>query len=113
MVSNICTVAVNGIEGCLVHVEADIGQGLPSFDMVGVLASEVKEARERVRSALKNSGFLIPIGKITINLSPANLRKQGNHFDLPIAIAILTAMGIIPKENVKNIIFAGELGLDR
>lgn len=112
MVSNIYTVAMNGIDGCLVHVEADMSQGLPSFDMVGVLASEVREARERVRSALKNSGFPLPIGRITINISPANIRKQGNHFDLPIAIAILTAMGIVPKENVDNIIFAGELGLN-
>ena len=66
MVSNIYTVAMNGIDGCLVHVEADMSQGLPSFDMVGVLASEVREARERVRSALKNSGFPLPIGRITI-----------------------------------------------
>ena len=99
--------AILGIEGILVTVEADAGDGLPSFDMVGYLGSEVKEARERVRTALKNTGFFLPPCRITVNLSPADLRKQGNCFDLPIAAAILTACGFLTKESVRNVLFLG------
>ncbi len=101
-----------GIEGVLIQVEADISNGLPSFDMVGYLGAEVKEARERVRTALRNSGFSIPPSRITVNLSPANLRKQGNGFDLPIAVALLRAAGYLKKEETDGILFAGELSLD-
>ena len=80
------TSAIVGIDGRRVLVEADFGDGLPSFDMVGFLSSEVREARERVRAALKNTGIEIPPGRLTVNLSPADLRKQGNSFDLPIAV---------------------------
>ncbi len=93
-------------------VEADAGDGLPSFEMVGYLGSEVKEARERVRTAVKNSGFVLPPYRITVNLSPADLRKQGNYFDLPIAVAILAACGQIPDKGLNEWLFAGELGLD-
>ena len=95
------TSAIVGIDGRRVTVEADYGTGLPSFDMVGFLGSEVKEARERVRSALKNSGVELPPGRLTVNLSPANLRKQGNSFDLAIAVAILCALGEIQQEKVR------------
>ena len=103
---------IYGIDGILVTVEADISDGLPSFDMVGVLSSEVKEAKERVRTALKNAGFRIPPKRVTVNLSPADLRKSGSGFDLPIAISILCALGLIPAESLKSRMFCGELGLD-
>lgn len=106
------TSAIVGIDGRRVTVEADYGNGLPSFDMVGFLGSEVKEARERVRSALKNAGITLPPGRLTINLSPANLRKQGNSFDLAIAVAILIALGEIREEQVRGFLFIGELALD-
>ncbi|MBE5959305.1 MAG: ATP-binding protein [Lachnospiraceae bacterium] len=112
MVTNVKSATIHGIEACIVTVETDIGDGLPSFDMVGLLSSEVREARERVRTALKNSGFTIPPKRITINLAPADLRKMGTYFDLPIAISILTCIGVIPEENVAEAMFIGELGLD-
>jgi len=106
------TSAIVGIDGKLVIVEADFGDGLPAFDMVGFLSSEVKEARERVKAALKNSGFYVPPGKLTVNLSPANLRKQGNSFDLSIAVSILIALGILPQAAAEDFLFVGELSLD-
>lgn len=90
------TSAIVGIDGRLVLVEADYGDGLPSFEMVGFLGSEVKEAKERVRAALKNSDVYVNPGRLTVSLSPADLRKSGNGFDLPIAVAILVALGVIP-----------------
>lgn len=111
MFSKVSSVAISGIEGFIVQVEADIGEGLPSYDMVGYLASEVKEAKERVRIALKNSGFFLKPKKITINLSPADIRKEGTGFDVPIAIAILTSFGYISKVD-ENIIIIGELSLN-
>ena len=90
-----------------VTVETDICNGLPSFDMVGLLSSDTKEARERVRTALKNSGFLVPPKRITINFSPGNLRKSGTYFDLAIAISILQSLGVISKD-ISKMIFIGE-----
>jgi magnesium chelatase family protein len=104
--------AIHGIEGLPVQVEADVSDGLPCFDMVGFLASEVKEAKERVRIALKNSEFRLPPKHITINLSPADIRKEGTAFDFPIAIAILAASGYIPQENIKDCMLIGELSLN-
>lgn len=104
--------AVNGIDGMIVLVEADVSEGLPIFDLVGYLGSEVREARERVRIALKNSSYHLPAKRITINLSPADIRKEGTAFDLPIAIAILSALGHIPEEFLLNTLFIGELGLN-
>ena len=101
-----------GIDGYIISVEADISNGLPEFCMVGGLASEVKEAKERVRIALKNSGYKLPPKKITVNLSPADMRKQGTTFDLPIAISILAASGYIPQNNLEQILIIGELSLD-
>ena len=112
MTGKVYTAAVLGIEGQPVMVEADVGDGLPYFDMVGFLGSEVKEAKERVRTAIRNSGFRLPSCRITVNLSPADLRKQGNHFDLPIAIAVLTAAGFIPQSFLGGRMFIGELGLE-
>jgi len=103
--------AIHGIEGLIVSVEADVSDGLPAFDMVGLLGSEVKEARERVRIALKNSGFLLPAKRITVNLSPADIRKEGTAFDLPVAIAILAAFGHVCEENLGDYLIVGELSL--
>ncbi|ROR30754.1 magnesium chelatase family protein [Mobilisporobacter senegalensis] len=104
--------AVHGINGFLVQVEADISDGLPEFLMVGYLASEVKEAKERVRISLKNSGFKLPVKRITINLSPADVKKEGTAFDLPIAVAILVTLGFIPEENIRDTLIIGELSLN-
>ena len=95
-----------------VQVEADAGNGLPMFHMVGYLSSEVKEAAERVRTAMRNAGYAMPAKKIVINLSPACVRKKGSVFDLPIAVAVLGAMGIFSKKAAEDVLFAGELGLD-
>lgn len=112
MFSKAYSAAIHGIDGLIVSVEADVSDGLPLFDMVGYLGSEVKEARERVRIALKNSGFMLPAKRITVNLSPADIRKEGTAFDLPVAIAILTAFGYIPEENLKKVLIVGELSLN-
>ena len=101
-----------GIEGRLIQVEVDISDGLPGFHMVGMLSSEVREAGERVRTALKNTGFSIPPKRITVNLSPADIKKQGSSYDLPIAAAILANLGSFPMEQIKNRLLLGELGLD-
>ena len=103
---------IKGIESVPIFVEADISNGLPMFDMVGYLSSEVKEAKDRVRIALKNTGFELPAKRITINITPGNIRKSGNGFDLPIALALLSAMEKIPKEALENSFSIGELGLN-
>ncbi|NLP15663.1 MAG: YifB family Mg chelatase-like AAA ATPase [Clostridiales bacterium] len=112
MFSKAYSAVINGINGLIVSVEADVSDGLPLFDMVGLLNSEVKEARERVRIALKNSGYKLPPKRITVNLSPADIRKEGTVFDLPVAIAILTAFGYILEENIKTTLIIGELSLN-
>lgn len=104
--------AIHGIDGLVVQVEADVSDGLPCYDMVGFLASEVREAKERVRIALKNSEFRLPPKHITINLSPADIRKEGTAFDFPIAIAILAASGYITQEQIDDCMLIGELSLN-
>ena len=104
--------SIQGIDAILVQVEADVSDGLPGFELVGYLASEVREAKERVRVAIQNSGITLPPKKITVNLSPADVRKEGTAFDLPIAIAILTASGYLSQACLENILFAGELSLN-
>ena len=86
-----------------VIVETDICNGLPSFDMVGLLASNIKESRERVRTAIKNSGFMIPPKRITINFSPANIRKTGTYFDQPVAVSILPDMTLEEQIEISKI----------
>lgn len=103
---------VLGVGGMLIKVEADVSDGLPAFSMVGMLSSEVKEAGERVRTALKNSGFKLPPKRITVNLSPADIRKEGSAFDLPIALAVLANLGYIESTELKNVLVIGELGLN-
>ncbi len=112
MYSSIQTGSLYGIEADLIRVEVDISSGLPGFSMVGSLSSEVREAKERVQVALKNAGFDLPPKKVTINLAPANLKKDGTGFDLPIAVGILQALGYFPEKATENILFAGELGLN-
>lgn len=101
-----------GLSGFKVDVEVDINQGLPKYDIVGLPDTAVKESKERVRSAIKNSGYHFPVHRITVNLAPANKKKEGPSFDLAIAVSILTATAQIENPTVKDFIFIGELGLD-
>lgn len=112
MFSIMNTGGIRGMEAYPVRVEVDVSRGLPGFELVGSAAGEVKEARERVQIALKNAGIQIPVAKITVNLSPANIRKEGTGFDLSIAAGILTCMGLAEAEDFKETAFLGELALD-
>lgn len=112
MVSSVLSAAIMGVESYPVRVEADVSDGLPMFNMVGYLTSQVKEAQDRVKTAMRNTGIAFPPRKVTINLSPGDLRKDGPGFDLPIAAAILTALGHMEEGQVENLMIVGELGLD-
>ena len=112
MFGSITSGTLHGIGSHLIQVEADVSKGLPCFQMVGLLGSEVKEARERVKVALKNAGMPLPPFSINVNLSPADLRKEGSLFDLPVALGILEALGYFPKESVQDTVIIGELGLN-
>ncbi len=115
MLANVQTCGVKGVDGFKVNAEADVASGLPSIAVVGLPDTEVKEAKDRVVAAIRNSGFDFPSKRITINLSPGELKKSGTHFDLPIALAILAASGSLSKQAIKNLedyAFIGELGLD-
>ncbi len=112
MYSKVKSAAVLGIDAYIVDVEVDIQYKIPSFTVVGLPDNAVKESRERVSSAIKNSGYPFPQGKITINLAPADIRKMGSSFDLPMAVAILSATGYVVPNNLDDFAFVGELGLD-
>ncbi len=112
MYSRVSTAIIRGINSLPVQVEADVSDGMPMFEMVGFLAAEVKEARERVRAALRNSGYYLPAKRITINLFPANVRKTGSAFDLPIAAAILAALGVVSTQRLDSMLVVGEIGLN-
>lgn len=112
MYSIVSTAIVFGIQSVFVQVEADVCDGMPAFEMVGALSSEVREAKERVKAAFRNSGIQLAPKKITVNLYPADIRKTGTGFDLPIALAVLSAYGRISKGCLKEIIFAGEVSLN-
>ncbi|MCI8801578.1 MAG: YifB family Mg chelatase-like AAA ATPase [Lachnospiraceae bacterium] len=112
MYSTVFSGAVYGVSAYLVSVEVDIANGLPAFLMVGSLSTEVRESRERVTVALKNVGLNLPPCRITVNLSPADTRKEGTAFDLPIAAGMLESMGMIPQGVTEGILFLGELGLN-
>ncbi len=111
MLSTITSGAVYGIHSHLIQVEVDVSQGLPCFQMVGLPGSEVREARERVKVALKNMGVKLPPVCINVNLSPADLPKSGTMFDLPVAVGIMIALARIPQETVEDTLLIGELGL--
>lgn len=112
MLAKILSSAVIGIDAFLVEVEVDIASGLPSFTTVGLPEASVKESKERVKSAISNSGYRFPDDRITVNLAPANIKKEGTGFDLPIALGILTATGIIPQKIISRYLVLGELSLD-
>lgn len=115
MLSNILSGCINALDGFLVSVEVDISAGMPSFSLVGLPEQEVKEAKDRVLAAIRNSGFDVPLKKITVNLAPAEVKKSGTHFDLPIALGILSASGQLSKEAQKKsaqMVFIGSLGLN-
>lgn len=112
MFSSVQTITMKGLTPRFVKAEVDISPGLPVFEMIGYLSSEVKEARERVRTALKNAGMALPAGHITVNLAPADLRKEGTGFDLAIGLGILQSMGKITAESLTDTLVIGELGLN-
>lgn len=112
MITKILSGAIIGVDGYIVNVEVDFSQGLPAIDIVGLPDSAVKESKERVRAAIKNSKYTLPARRITINLSPADIRKEGPAFDLPIAVGILVCMGAIDPDKIRNTFIAGELSLD-
>lgn len=112
MYSSVLSATISGVEGVPVLVEADVSNGLPVFSMVGYLSSRVREAQERVWTALRNTGLSFPPKRITVNLSPADIRKEGTRFDLPIAAALLGAFGYLETDKLRGVCMAGELGLN-
>jgi magnesium chelatase family protein len=112
MLSQVNSSAVLGVDAYIVEVEVDISGGLPRFDIVGLPDTAVQESRERVRSAIKNSGLEFPMKRITVNLAPADVRKEGPSFDLPIAVGILAATGQVDPEGLDGTVVLGELSLD-
>ena len=112
MYSTVKTAILEGIQTRQIQVEVDISNGMPVFDMVGHLAPEVREGKERIRTALHSIGVILPAKRITINLSPAHIRKSGTGFDLPIAIAIMQSLGLVTKESCDGKLFIGELSLN-
>ena len=112
MLSKVLSGAVSGINGYIVNVEVDISRGLPCFEIVGLPGSAVKESRERVRTAVKNSGCEFPPNRITVNLAPADTKKEGPAFDLPIAVGVLSSLNRIDSEKFNDCLILGELSLD-
>lgn len=112
MIARVLSFALTGLEGTKIDVETDVNNGMPSYDIVGLPDAAVKESKERVRSAIKNSGLMFPSHKITVNLAPADIRKEGSDFDLAVAVSILKADGAIPFRSGEDAAFFGELGLD-
>src|SRR6476619_6964629 len=106
------TAAVLGVDACPVHVEVDVSFGFPSFTMVGLPDASVRESRDRVKSAIRNSGFEFPPHRIIVNLAPADVPKIGASFDLPIALGILAASGVVERRHVADLVLIGELSLD-
>src|SRR5579872_6004028 len=112
MLACLRTAAVFGVDACPVHVEVDVSFGFPSFTMVGLPDASVRESRDRVRSAIRNSGYEFPPHRITVNLAPADVRKAGASFDLPIALGILAAQGVVERRHAPELVLLGELSLD-
>lgn len=112
MISKVKTCILQGLEGHMIDVEVDISNGLPQLNIVGLADMSIKESKERVRSAIKNSKFKFPLSRITINLAPADLKKEGSQIDLAIAVGILLATEVIETTDISDICFVGELSLD-
>ena len=112
MVARVNTVAFQGIDVLDVDVQVQITQGLPSFSVVGLPDKAVAESRERVRAALAAMGLALPPRRMTVNLAPADLLKEGSHFDLPIALGLLAAMDVLPRDEIAGYAALGELALD-
>ena len=112
MLAQVRSYTLFGLDAVPVTVEVDVSPGLPSYALVGLPDKAVEESRERVRAALKNAGFPYPQARVVVNLAPAELRKEGSHFDLPIALGLLAAQGVVPLESLSGLAVAGELGLD-
>src|SRR5450756_1503741 len=112
MVQRVSTVAFEGIEDRAVDVQVQVAPGLPAFNIVGLPDKAVSEAKERVRAALVASGLALPARRITINLAPADLPKEGSHYDLPIALGLMAAIGAIPQDAISGFTVLGELGLE-
>jgi magnesium chelatase family protein len=112
MLAKVLSSALIGIDAYVVEVEVDISQGLPSFSTVGLAEGAVRESKERVKAAVKNSGYHFPPDRITVNLAPADIKKEGSAFDLPMALGILAATGLVPKTACTEALVLGELSLD-
>ena len=112
MVAIVSTVAYLGLEARAVEVQVQVAAGVPAFVVVGLPDKAVAESRERVRAAMAAIGLSLPPKRITVNLSPADLPKEGSHFDLPIALGVLAAMGVADAETLSGYVVVGELGLD-
>src|SRR5947209_13348122 len=112
MPASLLSVDLFGVEACPVHVEVYVSFGMSLFTMVGLPDASVRESRDRVRSAIRNSGFEFPPHRITVNLAPADVRKAGASFDLPIALGILAASGVVERRHVPELVLLGELSLD-
>ena len=112
MFARVRSAALLGVDAYIVEVETDLEFKVPAFAMVGLAEGAVKESRERISSAIKNTGYSFPLKRVTINLAPADIRKEGSAFDLPMAIGILAADGRIPQEALDKYVLVGELSLD-
>src|SRR5438128_6726462 len=112
MAATVATVAYLGLEARAVEVQVQLSSGLPAIVIVGLADKAVAESRERVRAALAAIGLALPPKRITVNLSPADLPKEGSHYDLPIALCLLGAMGVVDAETLAGYLVVGELGLD-
>src|SRR5215212_2642698 len=112
MLATLRTAVIYGVEACAVQVEVDVSFGMPMFTMVGLPDASVRESRDRVRSAIRNSGFEFPPHRITVNLAPADVRKAGSSFDLPIALGLLATSGPLTRRAIDDTVVLGELSLD-
>ena len=112
MLATVYSCSVAGIDGLIVAVEVDIAYGLPVFNIVGLPEVSVKESKDRVKTAIKNSGYTFPMERIVVNLAPADVKKEGTGFDLPVALGILVASQVIPPDKISAYLILGELSLD-
>ena len=112
MFASVLSASILGMEVCPIQVEADVSDGLPSFTMVGYPSAQVKEAQDRVRTALRNNGISLPPKRVTVNFVPADIKKEGAGFDIPVAAAVLSAAGILHPSLLEGVMLAGEISLN-